>query len=86
MWHELWLNSRPLIKYFGPNLISVADSSKLAEVGSIMNDGERVPHSSNHFLAVEMRHLVNKTHIYSRDSMVWDNAEHGKVTILIICT
>lgn len=71
LWHDPWLINKPLIEQFGESIISIAESSNLATVSSIITDGLWTPSSSNDVLLMELRDLLNRCRIHSHDETTW---------------
>lgn len=82
MWHDPWLNNRPLILRMGNSIISIAESSNLAKIKMFITDGRWVPPRSNHVLAIELRHHLASIPIYRKDEILWQN--NKKVTMALI--
>lgn len=75
MWHDPWIQSKPIIHHLGHSIISISESTSSARVKLFISDGRWVPPSSNHVLAIELRHLISSIHIYNEDSILWHGSK-----------
>lgn len=81
MWHDPWLNRKPIILQLDAGFISIMESTDLACVGEFLNGREWELGYSNHVDAIELRHLCARKPVCSRDTIMWDSLGNSRVTI-----
>ncbi|XP_063941249.1 uncharacterized protein LOC135149452 [Daucus carota subsp. sativus] len=84
LWHDPWINSKPLLHQFDASIISALNSQSLATIGSIQNDGVWVLGVSNYQPVRDLRTFCDNISIRGFDRLVWDNGGGRIVNISAI--
>lgn len=81
LWHDPWVNNRPLLEQYSSSIISNAESSGLARVSSMQCNGAWDLPSSNHVDVMDLRIKVASTHIHCTDFITWDGRRRKSVSL-----
>ncbi|KAK1351621.1 hypothetical protein POM88_054165 [Heracleum sosnowskyi] len=71
--NEVFCNSINLTEILGQEIISISESTSLAPVCSIIDNGNWNPSMSNHVLAMDLRQLLATVPISREDSVLWQD-------------
>lgn len=80
-WHDPWLDSRPILQSYNPQLVSILESSNLATVSQFILNNNWVFPTSNHMWAVELRGRISRLPIYPFDDILWQNLSFKDVKV-----
>lgn len=84
LWNDPWVNKTPLLVQFGAGSISLMESTSLAKVETILDNGTWSLGSFNHVMAIDLRHAISQIHIGRRDDISWDGLSAPWVTLSYI--
>ena len=80
-WHDPWLDSKPILQSYNPQIVSILDSSNLATISQfIINDSWVFP-ITNHLWAVELRNRISQFPIGHSDEIFWQDLHFKDVQI-----
>ncbi|KAK1405309.1 hypothetical protein POM88_004914 [Heracleum sosnowskyi] len=89
LWHDPWAQNGPLIQSSDSRIISIVESTSLAQVSTTINDGRWQLHPSNHTFAMNFRSLANEDcNCYSYDTRKLDEAKcvrKDHVSAVVFC-
>ena len=83
-WHDPWLDNKPIIQSFNPQLISILESSSSAMVCDFIDNSSWVFPISNHFWAIDLRLKVFQTPIHDADDLQWNDLNFRDVNVTSI--
>lgn len=81
-WHDPWCGRQPLIKRFGPGLISEIRSTYLDNVSTFISGTTWAVIDSNHVQAMELRNLLSSCHIHRGDAILWDGQKVVNISVV----
>ncbi|XP_017227807.1 uncharacterized protein LOC108203403 [Daucus carota subsp. sativus] len=85
LWHDPWVNNKPLLSYCHPDVISSSNSRLFDKVASFMSNSSWLLPSSNHLDVIQLRSLIGSIPIHSRDSITWMNSASIKISSIWQC-
>lgn len=74
LWHDPWLQGKPLLQVFDSSIVSALESTSLASVGSIQSEGGWHLGVSNYNLIRELRHMCSNILTSGEDCITWTSA------------
>lgn len=73
MWHEPWVNNKPLLKTYSSDVISIMEGSYKDMIAKYITDGVWTLPPTNHVDAMDIRHSISSISLHDQDSVRWDN-------------
>lgn len=84
LWHDPWVQNRPLVELLGRRVISSLESNDLARINSILHDGIWDLGPSNDLVVRHLRTICAQTPINDRDDILWDGMSYCNMKISVL--
>lgn len=81
LWHDPWVNNRPIVNQLGSSIISIMESNNSAILEDLLSTGSWENTSSNHVIAIEFRHICATARCQAQDNITWDSSSKNQTNI-----